>query len=100
MWKSRGFVCFRNKHYIYAGYVNKTWVLLNDENVLYFNIWDKLKETLVKNMWFPTLLFYEDIDYEDESTSKQTKTDINESNIKLINKKIMETDLIVCILLI
>jgi hypothetical protein len=51
-------------------------------------------------MWFPTLLFYEDIDYEDESTSKQTKTDINESNIKLINKKIMETDLIVCILLI
>jgi hypothetical protein len=66
--------------------------LLNDENVLFFTVWDKLKETLVKNLWFPTLLFYEDIDYEDDfnTTSKSKKPESNESIFKLIKKKIMK----------
>jgi len=62
MYILKGFVCFKNKHYIYASYINKSWILINDETVTKFENWGKMKEKLVKLSWFPSLLFYEDLE--------------------------------------
>jgi len=67
-YKNRGFVCFKNKHYVYAGYMNKTWIIVNDETVINLGSWEKLKNKLAFNFWFPSLLFYEDIDQNEENS--------------------------------
>lgn len=48
--------------------MNKTWIIVNDETVINLGSWEKLKNKLAFNFWFPSLLFYEDIDQNEENS--------------------------------
>jgi len=61
----RGMICFRGLHYIYVGYFITLycWFILNDEKCTSYPSWKSLRTFLIKNSWFPSLIFYEDKDY-------------------------------------